>query len=99
MEEQKYTVYGIIHKESEELIYVGMTHMTLEKRWFYHTWIDDTKFIKSIPVKKYMINNGGFSEYMIKEISSCESLQELIEWETQLIQELDPICNVMGRLK
>jgi len=36
---------------------------------------------------------------MIKEITSCESLQELIEWETQLIQELDPICNVIGRLK
>ena len=46
-----------------------------------------------------MMTNGGFSEYMIKEITSCESLQELIEWETQLIQELDPICNVIGRLK
>jgi hypothetical protein len=30
------------------------------------------------------------------KIMSCESLHE---WETQLIQELDPICNVIGRLK
>jgi len=46
-----------------------------------------------------MKSYGGFSEYMIKEIMSCESLKEWVEWETQLIQELDPICNVIGRLK
>ena len=33
---------------------------------------------------------------MIKEIMSCESLQE---WETQLIQEIDRICNVIGRFR
>ena len=62
MEGQKYIVYGIIHKESEELIYVGRTHLSLEKRWFYHTWEDDTKLIKSIPVKRFMKSYGGFSE-------------------------------------
>lgn len=82
-------VYGISNKETGEIIYVGRTCQSLEQRWLNHT-------MSSMYVKKYMNANGGFDKYSIDTLLVCESMQDLIDWESHFILDMSPICNIHG---
>jgi len=87
--EETMKVYGISNKETGELIYVGRTCQSLEQRWLNHT-------MSSMYVKKYMKENGGFDKYTIETLLECESMQDMIDWESHFILDMSPICNIRG---
>jgi GIY-YIG catalytic domain len=86
-------IYGISNNETKEIIYVGRTSKSLEERWWAHT------NASSQPVNKYMLENGGFSKYSIELLKDCETYMEYVEWESHLILEMNPVCNVQGKYK
>jgi hypothetical protein len=87
--EETMKVYGISNKETGEIIYVGRTCHSLEQRWLNHT-------MSSMYVKKYMKANGGFDKYTIETLLECESMQDMIDWESHFILDMSPICNIRG---
>ena len=90
--EESLKVYGIVSKETGEIIYVGRTAESLEQRWMNHQ-------ISSMPVKRYMVAHGGFEMYYMELLRECDSMIDLIEWESHLILEMDPRCNVQGKYR
>lgn len=80
-------VYGISNKETGEIIYVGRTCISLEERWLNHT-------ISSDPVKRYMEGNGRIDKYQIELLKECETIEDLIDWESHLILDMEPVCNM-----
>ena len=43
-----------------------------------------------------MLANGGFEMYSMQLLKTCYSMMEFVEWESHLILELNPRCNVQG---
>jgi len=86
-------IYGICNNETKEVIYIGRTSKSLEERWWAH------RNASSQPVNKYMLENGGFDKYSIESLKECETYMEYVEWESHLILEMDPICNVQGKYR
>lgn len=83
-------VYCIRNKETKEIIYVGRTSKSFAERWWAHT------NVSTQPVKYYMLANGGFEMYSMQLLKTCYSMMEFVEWESHLILELNPRCNVQG---
>jgi hypothetical protein len=82
-------IYGVFEKKTNECIYVGRTSMSLENRWFYHTW----KSNKSQgPLWKYM-QEMAVNNFYIEVLLLCKDRKEWCEWETHIILELSPKFN------
>ena len=90
MSEECKKVYGIVEKETEEIVYVGKTRSSLEQRWFYHTWKDNWS---RSPIRKYM-ERKGFEKFEIRLLCICVTEQDLDDWEKHCILELEPKYNV-----
>lgn len=84
-------VYCIYNKVTREVIYVGRTKRPLEIRWREHRYNSASQ-----PVKAYMLENGGFDSYTIEVVKECYTIREFIDWESHLILEINPRCNVQG---
>lgn len=84
-------IYCICNKETKEIIYIGRTSTSLDERWRKHTTTS------SQPVKYYMLENGGFEQYTMELLRVCVNVKEFIEWESHLILEMNPRCNVQGK--
>ncbi len=48
-------IYGIYEEGNDECIYIGRTSMSLENRWFYHSWEGNKK---GGPLWRYMQEQG-----------------------------------------
>jgi hypothetical protein len=83
-------VYGIYRRDTNGIIYVGRTKRSLSKRLNEHER-------KSMYVKKYIMSTGGFDKYGIELLKECENMRDLIDWESHLILELEPVCNMKGK--
>ena len=82
-------IYGIYENDTGECIYIGRTSMSLENRWFYHTWGGNKK---GGPVWRYM-QEKGIDRFHIELILTCETREDWCEWEKHLILEWEPRCN------
>ena len=87
---QTLKVYCISHKETKEIIYVGRTSRSFAERWWAHT------HASTQPVKYYMLANGGFEMYSMQLLITCYNMRDFVEWESHLILEMNPRCNVQG---
>lgn len=83
-------IYGIFEKRSGECVYIGRTSMSLENRWFYHTWKENKK---ASPIWKY-IQEKGAESFTIEVLMLCKSREEWCEWEDHLLLELSPRFNM-----
>jgi hypothetical protein len=84
-------VYCIYNKATKKIIYIGRTKRALKTRWREHRYNSASK-----PVKEYMLVNGGFDNYNIEVLKECDTISEFIDWESHLILEMNPPCNVQG---
>lgn len=82
-------VYCISNNETGETIYVGRTCQSLEDYWVKYT-----TDVSSDVVKRYMISNGGYEKYSIELLNECKSMQDALDWESHLILDMEPICNM-----
>jgi GIY-YIG catalytic domain len=85
-------VYCIYMRETNAVVYVGRTKRSLNTRFREHQ-------LSSQYVNSYIMNNGGFDKYGIEVLKECETMIDLIEWESHLILEMDPVCNIYGKYK
>jgi hypothetical protein len=83
-------VYGIYRRDTNGIIYVGRTKRSLNK-------ILNEDERKSVYVRKYIMSTGGFDKYGIELLKECENMRDLIDWESHLILELEPVCNMTGK--
>lgn len=86
---ENWKIYGIYENESKECIYIGRTSMSLENRWFYHTWKNNKK---QSPLWIYL-QKKGVQNFHIETVMVCASRDEWCEWEEHLILELEPRLN------
>ena len=82
-------IYGIYENKSGECIYIGRTSMSLENRWFYHTWKNNKK---PTPIWNHLQSNG-VDKFHIDLIMECKDRDEWCEWEQHLLLELKPKMN------
>lgn len=85
--EERIKIYGISNKETGEIIYIGRIRQSLEERWLYHR-------LSSDPVKRYMEANGGIDKYRIELLKECGSIEDVIDWESHFILDIEPVCNM-----
>jgi hypothetical protein len=85
-------VYGIYRRETNMIVYVGRTKRNLEIRFREHQ-------LSSQYVNSYIMNNGGFDKYGIELLEECNNVRDFIDWESHLILEMEPICNINGKYK
>ena len=91
--ESSFKVYVICCKLTKEVIYVGRTSLSLEKRWWWHTQ-HSSQFINT-----YMQEHGGFNEFSIELLKECQTYSDHVEWESHFILEMEPKCNILGIYK
>lgn len=82
-------IYGIYETITGECIYIGRTSMSLENRWFYHTW---KKNKKQSPLWKYL-QLKGIENFHIQPLMLCNDRDHWCEWEYHLILEISPKFN------
>ena len=85
-------VYGIYRRETNNIVYVGRTKRSLDTRFREHQ-------LSSQYVNNYIMNNGGFDKYGIELLQECDNARDFIDWESHLILEMEPICNIKGKHK
>lgn len=90
-------VYGLYHKDTGLLIWVGSTIRPLPQRKAGHV-----QFWKNCPLSSYTVYvmaNGGPDKYEIRLIEKypCHRLQELLDRERHFIMTLNPVCNINMR--
>jgi hypothetical protein len=85
-------VYGIYRRDTNVIVYVGRTKRSLEIRLREHQK-------SSQYINKYIMNNGGFDKYSIEVLKYCDNIIDFVEWESQLILEMEPVCNIRGKYK
>ena len=85
-------VYCIYRRETNAVVYVGRTKRSLNTRFREHQ-------LSSQYVNTYIMNNGGFDKYGIELLKECETMIDFIDWESHLILEMDPVCNINGKYK
>ena len=87
-----FKVYGIYRRETNKIVYVGRTKRRLETRFREHQK-------SSQYVNKYIMDTGGFDKYGIEVLQECDNMRDSIDWESHLILEMEPSCNINGKYK
>lgn len=86
-------IYGLYHKDTGRLIWVGSTINPLSQRKVGHNhfW----RICASSPYTLYVMSTGGPDKYEIRLIEKypCHNLQELLDRERHFIINLKPVCN------
>ena len=82
-------IYGIYEKLTGACIYIGRTSMSLENRWFYHTWVNNKK---QTPLWTHL-QEKGIDKFCIELVMICKTREEWCEWEEHIILELQPRFN------
>ena len=82
-------IYGVFENASGECLYIGRTSMSLENRWFYHTWKNNKK---PSDLWRYMQGEGS-DNFHIDLLKTCSTRDEWCEWESHLILEIEPRFN------
>ena len=85
-------VYCIYRRETNAVVYVGRTKRSLNTRFREHQ-------LSSQYVNSYIMNNGGFDKYGIEILKECDNIIDYMDWESHLILEMEPICNIYGKHK
>ena len=89
---ENFKVYGIYRRETNKIVYVGRTKRHLNTRFREHQK-------SSQYVNKYIMDTGGFDKYGIEVLQECDNIGDSIEWESHLILEMEPSCNINGKYK
>ena len=82
-------IYGIYEEGNDECIYIGRTSMSLENRWFYHSWKGNKK---GGSIWRYM-QEQGVEKFRIELLVTCQTRQDWCDWETHLILDFQPKFN------
>lgn len=88
-------IYGIRHKETNQLAYIGSTIKSLKARWGGHL-----SFFKTNLNSKWTLfvnDKGGPNKFSIELIEkySCKDNASLLNRERFYIRQLHPVCNIM----
>ena len=84
-----YKIYGIYDTKTEELIYIGRTTQTLEKRFLQHKSRPNLEFMRYV--------KGDWSAIEIRMLHLCRfDYTEYISTELMLIKKHRPCCNIMS---
>lgn len=88
-------IYGIFHKTTNVLAYVGMTICPLPIRWSEHKYTFRSK--PNIRWSRYVSDHGGADNFEIRllEAYPCRNLTELLDQENHYINLLNPVCNII----
>lgn len=88
-------IYKFVN-DANEIVYVGSTKNTLEKRFSMHKYEYTKTHDHQTYVYKWIHNNGGFESIKIKLVEDypCNSKQELEERERYWIEQLEPTANL-----
>jgi len=70
-------------------MYIGQTHMTIEKRWYFHKSNNSHCIILNNAIKKY-----GADNFEINIFQYCETQEEADQVEIYWITELKIICKL-----
>ena len=89
---ESFKVYGIYRRETNKIVYVGITKRHLNTRFREHQK-------SSQYVNKYIMDTGGFDKYGIEVLQECDNMSDSIDWESHLILEMEPSCNINGKYK
>jgi hypothetical protein len=87
-------IYSIRCKTNDNVIQIGSTKQTLNKRWICHKAACKKK---NTPLYKYIRENGGIENFYIElyeEIKNCTK-QELEKREGEIMRELKKIPNMV----
>jgi hypothetical protein len=89
----KQTIYGIFEKETGELLFIGRTEMSLDRRWRFY---ENSIYAAKTPIQKY-IHEKGPDKFEIESLKVCTSDIEGFDWEHHLILECEPKLNRQTR--
>ena len=80
-------IYVIQALNCPDVLYVGITSKLIEERYEEHATLGHSR------ISKYIIENGGASQFTMKELHSGDTYWEGLEWERHFILELVPPFN------
>ena len=89
---ETFKVYGIYRRETNKIVYVGRTKRHLNTRFREHQKSSEY-------LNKYIMDTGGFDKYGIEVLQECDNMSDSIDWESHLILEMEPSCNINGKYK